>query len=325
MCSARRHARPTDPYRRTRRPTTRCLLPNANSSQSTNKHAARALAARNETKIERKPLGRESSTQSLPRLCRHGHDRRLRVGGICGTPAAGEEGAVHWPARQHLAGWWRLPQPSEQCHRLRKVHIPKFAGHRPYQNVVPRGGRLGYGSFHFDKPPHEGPNVHHARLRRNVRGAGHHPAVREPASVALARVDRRSGLGEYDKLRDYKAEVGGLVPGYRGHVPGGMRNIGVSSLAASAHGRASRTHLKWAQSRHDAAHERAQAFARSGVVERSRGRARGCRSGASSSATSAAAAGRRLPCEVGGGTPPALRQEAVDAAAGLRGGVAESN
>ena len=151
---------------------------------------------------------------------------------------------------------------------LRKVHIPKFAGHRPYQNVVPRGGRLGYGSFHFDKPPlTKGRTYITPGYAGFVRGA--QDTIQQSANLhpspSQEWIDDRVSA-EYDKLRDYKAEVGGLVPGYRGHVPGGMRNIGVSSFGGLSTWQGFPTHLKWAQSRHDAAHERAQAFARSAFL-----------------------------------------------------------
>ena len=60
-------------------------------------------------------------------------------------------------------------------------------------------------------------------------------------------IDHRHTARQYENHIDYRREVNGIVPGYRGHMPGALRQAG-SSNYGGLHVRTSPD--KWAQARH---------------------------------------------------------------------------
>ena len=73
--------------------------------------------------------------------------------------------------------------------------------------------------------------------------------------------DHRASTRQYESTRDYRAEVGGLVPGYKGHVPAALRKIGGSNYGGLITRQGFPDHMKWAQSRHDAEYAQAKVVA----------------------------------------------------------------
>ena len=136
--------------------------------------------------------------------------------------------------------------PTEQ----RRHRVPKYCGHRPYSNVVPKAVAFG-GSDHFDKPPHvRGDTFVTPGFTGVIRGAQEtigQSANKLPSPSREWFDSRRKG----ENVRDYRGEVGGLVPGYRGHVPGAFHRIGGSNYGGLVTRQGYPDHLKWAQARHD--------------------------------------------------------------------------
>lgn len=135
----------------------------------------------------------------------------------------------------------------------RRHRVPKYAGHRPYSNVMPVP--IGHGGVgHFDRTPHvKGNSYVVPGYAGHVAGAQEtfaqtHCLLPSPSQKWL---DSRHSAAMFDSKRDYRAEVGGLVPGYKGHVPEALRHIGASTYGGLMTRQGFPDHLKWAQSRHD--------------------------------------------------------------------------
>jgi hypothetical protein len=127
----------------------------------------------------------------------------------------------------------------------RRKHLPGYLGHRPFSNVVPQevGSRGAYPTWAHAPPPKSGSrHFEQAPLVKGdtnitpgyagwVRGAqetfGQSPCLL-PAPDRIW-FDTRPTAMQYNNSRSYRAEVGGIVPGYRGHMPGSLRNVGSSN------------------------------------------------------------------------------------------------
>lgn len=139
--------------------------------------------------------------------------------------------------------------PSE----LRRHRVPKYAGHRPYSNVVPKPFARG-GINHFDRAPHvRGDTYVTPGFAGVIRGAQDTigQSANKLPSPSQQWLDARLTAKQYENTRDYRSDVGGLVPGYKGHVPGALRNIGSSNYGGLVTRQGYPDHLKWAQARHD--------------------------------------------------------------------------
>ena len=132
----------------------------------------------------------------------------------------------------------------------RRHRVPKYAGHRPFENVRPRSARRG-GSDHFDRQPHVKGSTY------VVPGyTGFVPGAQETLgqtacllpSPSCEWLDARQAPKKYENANQYRSEVGGIVPGYKGHVPGALRTIGASNYGALMT-RELPDRFRWAQGR----------------------------------------------------------------------------
>lgn len=155
---------------------------------------------------------------------------------------------------------------AESKETVRVSQLPGYLGHRPFRDVVSKpivkqqqvSGAINASSGFFDRPPIVKGNTYITPGYSGwVPGAQHltaQTACRLPTPMK-AWVDTRETAAQYDQPRSFREEVGGLMPGYKGHVPGATRKIGASNYgnivsrdATNAAG--ARTHSRWAQSRH---------------------------------------------------------------------------
>lgn len=153
---------------------------------------------------------------------------------------------------------------AESKETRRVSRLPGYLGHKPFVDVESRpihqqrqiSGAINASSGFFDRPPIvKGDTYVTPGYTGWVPGAQHlnaQTASRLPAPIK-AWVDTRPTTAQYNQTRDFREEVGGLMPGYTGHMPEAPRRVGESNYghivardAAQAAGAPSR----WAQSRH---------------------------------------------------------------------------
>lgn len=141
-------------------------------------------------------------------------------------------------------------------------------GHRPFANVEPRPiGPEGahpawasapppkHGSRHFEQTPlRKGDTYVTPGYSGWVRGAqdtfGQSPCLLPTPDRVW--YDTRSTATQYNPQRSYRAEVGGVVPGYKGHMPESLRNAGSSNFGGVETRDMPGDHDRFAQSRHSA-------------------------------------------------------------------------
>ena len=126
-------------------------------------------------------------------------------------PRSAEAWAAHMAAmpRSHSAGWIRPPHPREElCTHI----VPGYTG------VVQGSAHLVESSSNKLRTPNKD------------------------------WIDNRTTARQYDNpLNSYRGDVNGIVPGYRGHMPGALRQVGSSNYGGLER-RASMD--KWSQGRH---------------------------------------------------------------------------
>jgi hypothetical protein len=172
----------------------------------------------------------------------------------------------HGPRGNISQGGGAFLRHAESTETIRVSQVPGYLGHRPFRDVVSQpivrqqqvSGAINASSGFFDRPPVvKGETYITPGYSGWVPGAQHltaQTACRLPTPIK-AWLDTRETATQYDQPRSFREEVGGLMPGYKGHMPGASRKIGASNyghiVARDAKDAAGeRAQSRWAQSRH---------------------------------------------------------------------------
>ena len=260
------------------------------------KIAARSLPNRND-----RPSKKLYSTHRLASMVRGEPSISRSVmppdnGYFIGVTTASKE--YHGPRGNISQGGGAFLNHRESKEVNRHPRVPGYLGHKPFMDVVSKpvvhqqqvSGAIGASSHHFEREPVvRGSTYITPGYSGWIPGAQQltaQTACRLPAPVK-AWHDNRETAAQYDNLRSFRDEVGGVMVGYKGHVPGSQVKIGASNygniVARDAAG-PSKAQSRWAQSRHtmgatvhNGLFDRAPAglsdieFAAAGVVQRSGG------------------------------------------------------
>lgn len=192
-----------------------------------------------------------TATQSSMRA-QHGWD----VPGVATKPKGQHSGSA---AESNGGFMYSCPPEQEQP---RQVKMPGYLGHRPLIAVAgdgnspnPKHGylfeRATYGLGPGKVHPHPNPQNSTLPGYTGVQSGAMHlletSTFNKIRSPGKEWVDNRPTVKQYHNQRSYREEVNGIVPGYRGHMPGALRSCGTSNYGGLVRQASPNT---WAQARH---------------------------------------------------------------------------